>query len=290
MRGLVRWLPAVALAVCALVTAVAAEPAASPKPKPAPKPSLAELRRLVAEQKATIEAQQAVIAEQQAKIGTQDAAIDEQKTKLAELETQLADMKRRLDEIEQLLPAAEEQQKLEERLARVEKEDKPDLPPNVVSAGDFPGSMKIPGTDAAVKFGGRIRTAAVFTLAPLGSDDRFLTNSIPVETIDSAAGEGRRTVFTANTSRFNFEMRTPTGVGQVRTFIEGDFTGSNVEAARLNFRLRHAYAQFHGFLVGSGRSHECDVHTGDLAHLVDVDFREDDMLGYAHGVIASSVE
>ena len=268
MRGLVRWLPAVALAVCALVTAVAAEPAASPKPKPAPKPSLAELRRLVAEQKATIEAQQAVIEEQQAKIGTQDAAIDEQKTKLAELETQLADMKRRLDEIEQLLPAAEEQQKLEERLARVEKEDKPDLPPNVVSAGDFPGSMKIPGTDAAVKFGGRIRTAAVFTLAPLGSDDRFLTNSIPVESTDAAAGEGRRTVFTANTSRFNFEMRTPTGVGQVRTFIEGDFTGSNVEAARLNFRLRHAYAQFHGFLVGQTWS----TFSDPLADHQDMDF------------------
>jgi len=268
VRGLVRWLPAVALAVCALVTAVAAEPAASPKPKPAPKPSLAELRRLVAEQKATIEAQQAVIEEQQAKIGTQDAAIDEQKTKLAELETQLADMKRRLDEIEQLLPAAEEQQKLEERLARVEKEDKPDLPPNVVSAGDFPGSMKIPGTDAAVKFGGRIRTAAVFTLAPLGSDDRFLTNSIPVESTDAAAGEGRRTVFTANTSRFNFEMRTPTGVGQVRTFIEGDFTGSNVEAARLNFRLRHAYAQFHGFLVGQTWS----TFSDPLADHQDMDF------------------
>ena len=252
MRRLVRWLPAAALAVCAIVTAVAAEPAASPKPKPAPKPSLAELRRLVAEQKATIEAQQAVIAEQQAKIGTQDAAIEEQKTKLAELETQLADMKRRLDDIEQLLPAAEDQKALEERLKRIEEtSDKvPELPPNVVSAGDFPGSIRIPGTDAAIKLGGRIRTAAVFTLSPLGSDDRFLTNSIPVESTDEAAGNGRRTTFTANTSRFNFEMRTPTGVGQLRTFIEGDFVGSNESGARLNFRLRHAYAQFHGFLVG----------------------------------------
>lgn len=262
MRGLVHWLPAVALAVCALPTALAADPAVPTPPpakKKAAKPTLAELRRLVEEQKATIEAQQAVIAEQQAKLaeqeaklGAQDVALEEQKTRLAALETQLAEMKARLDQMEQLIPGLEEQKKLEERLARVEKEgDKvPELPPNVVSAGDFPGSMRIPGTDAAVKLGGRIRTAAVFTLAPLGSDDRFLTNSIPVETTDSAAGEGRRTVFTANTSRFNFEMRTPTGVGQVRTFIEGDFTGSNVEAARLNFRLRHAYAQFHGFLVG----------------------------------------
>jgi hypothetical protein len=101
-----------------------------------------------------------------------------------------------------------------------------------------------------VKFGGRIRAAGVFTLDALGSDDRFLTNSIPVEPGDAAAGKGRRTTFTANTSRFNFEMRTPTGAGQLRTFIEGDFFGSNGDEVNVNFRLRHAYAQFHGLLVG----------------------------------------
>jgi hypothetical protein len=120
----------------------------------------------------------------------------------------------------------------------------------VVSAGDFPGSIRIPGTDAAIKFGGRIRTAAVFTLDSLGSDDRFLTNSIPVEPGDEAAGKGKRTTFTANTSRFNFEVRTPAGARQMRAFIEGDFFGSDGSQRRTNFRLRHAYAQFHGLLVG----------------------------------------
>ena len=247
------------LLVCCLAILPAVGADAPVKPKAAAKPTLADLRRLVAEQKATIEAQQVLIdaqqtklEEQEAKLGTQDVAIAEQKTKVEALESQLAEMKKRLDDMVALIPGLEEQKKLEERLSRVEQEsDKvPELPPNVVSAGDFPGSMRIPGTDAAVKFGGRIRTAAVFTLSPLGSDDRFLTNSIPVEETDEAAGKGRRTTFTANTSRFNFEMRTPTGVGQLRTFIEGDFFGSNESGARLNFRLRHAYAQFHGFLVG----------------------------------------
>jgi hypothetical protein len=32
-----------------------------------------------------------------------------------------------------------------------------ELPPDVVSAGDFPGSVRIPGTDAVLKFGGLIR-------------------------------------------------------------------------------------------------------------------------------------
>jgi hypothetical protein len=112
--------------------------------------------------------------------------------------------------------------------------------------------MRVPGTDAAIKFGGRIRTAAVFTLGPLGTEDRFLTNSIPVTADDAAAGKGKRTTFTANTSRLNFEMRTPTGVGQMRAFLEGDFygsTGAETEK-RTAFRLRHAYAQFKGALVG----------------------------------------
>jgi hypothetical protein len=45
-------------------------------------------------------------------------------------------------------------------------------------------------------------------------------------------------------------MRTPTGAGQLRTFIEGDFFGTNGVESRTNFRLRHAFAQFHGLLIG----------------------------------------
>lgn len=248
------------LSPCALAADPPSKPASTAaKKKSPPKPTLDQLNRLIAEQKAIIEQQQALIAEQQARIAeqeaklqAQDAALEEQKAKLAALEEQLAVMNRRLDEIQQELPQAAEQQALEERLKRIESSAQkvPELPPNVVSAGDFPGSIRIPGTDAAIKLGGRIRTALVFTLGPLGSEDRFLTNSIPVEPTDEAAGKGRRTTFSANTSRFNFEMRTPTGVGQVRTFIEGDFFGTNGTEDRTNFRLRHAYAQFRGFLVG----------------------------------------
>jgi hypothetical protein len=236
----------------ALAALAAAPPPPAKKAKAAPKPTVAQLNALLEEQKKLIEAQQALIAEQAAKIDAQDAALEEQKARLAALEEKLAAMNARVDEIQQQIPALAEQEALQERLTRIEKEAEkvPELPPNIVSAGDFPGSIRIPNTDAAVKFGGRIRIAGVFTLAPLGSDDRFLTNSIPVEPTDEAAGKGRRTEFTANTSRFNFEMRTPTGAGQLRTFIEGDFFGSNSDDDRINFRLRHAYAQFHGWIVG----------------------------------------
>jgi hypothetical protein len=42
-------------------------------------------------------------------------------------------------------------------------------------------------------------------------------------------------------SRFNLDLRTPTGVGAMRAFIEGDFAGTNRA-----FRLRHAYGQWKG--------------------------------------------
>jgi len=233
--------------------------APAPKKKQPPKPTLAELRRLIEVQRALIDNQQALIGEQQGRIAAQesrleaqDAAIEEQKAGLAALEQQLAALTQQLGALQALIPGAEAQKALEERLRKIEAEaDKvPELPPDVVSAGDFPGSIRIPGTDTAIKFGGRIRTAAVFTLDSLGSEDRFLTNSIPVEDSDAAAGKGKRTTFSANTSRLNFEVRTPAGATQMRAFIEADFFGSDEEGMKTNFRLRHAYAQFHGLLVG----------------------------------------
>ncbi len=249
------------LALVGLVPAVplrAADPPAAKK-KAAPRPTLQGLQRLIDEQRVLIEEQQRLIDEQRAKIeqqgatiGVQESAIAAQQARLDDLQRQLAELSQRLEDLQARVPGAEEQAALEERIRKAEEQTNkvPELPPNVVSAGDFPGSIRIPGTDAAVKFGGRVRTAAVFTLAPLGSDDRFVTHSIPVESTDTAVGQGRRTTFTANTSRFNFEMRTPTGVGHMRTFLEGDFFGSDVNDNRVAFRLRHAYAQFRGFIVG----------------------------------------
>jgi hypothetical protein len=230
----------------------------APKKQGAKKPTTQELLKMIAEQRALIEEQQKLITDQQAKLSDQETKIQEQGTEigtqkdaLAAMQEQLGAMKKRLDELEAQVPGLLSQKALEERLKQIEEAEKvPELPPNIVSAGDFPGSIRIPGTDTAIKFGGRIRTAAVFTLEDLGSDDRFLTNSIPVTDSDLAAGKGPRTTFSANTSRFNFELRTPAGNSQMRAFIEGDFFGTNGSDVQTNFRLRHAYAQFHGFLVG----------------------------------------
>ena len=175
-----------------------------------------------------------------------------------------ATMKKRLEILESQsnFPAWEDT--LEKRLKRVEEstQKSPELPPDVVSAGNFPGSIRIPGSDAAIKFGARIRTAVVFTLDPLGTDDRFLTNSIPVG-VPPASGEAKRTNISARASRINIEFRTPGGKEEVRAFFEGDFAGANN-----TFRMRHAYAQYVGFIAGQTWS----TFSDPWVYLEDLDF------------------
>ena len=211
----------------------------------------------------TIDTQHALITAQRAVSDSQSVRIQAQEARLADLEAQLATMKGRLATLEKQANLPSWEDSLSKRLAKIEAASKkaPDLPPDVVSAGDFPGSIRIPGTDAAIKFGGLIRTAVVLTLNPLGTDDRFLTNSIPVGT--QSIGEARRTNISARASRLNFEFRTPQGRNELRTYFEGDFAG----AGSINsFRLRHAYAQYVGFIIGQTWSTFADpwIEPGDL--------------------------
>jgi hypothetical protein len=222
-------------------------------------------------QRAMIEAQQKLIEEQRAQLqaqksvaDTQSAAITAQQLQLRKLEQQLDEMRTRLDELSKQSGLPEMKLELEERLKKVEASTQkaPELPPDIVSAGDFPGSIRIPGSDAAIKIGGRIRTSVVLTLDPLGTDDRFLTNSIPVGSV-VASGADQRTNISARASKLNFEFRTPGGKEEVRAFFEGDFAG-----AANAFRLRHAYAQYRGVIAGQTWS----TFSDPAADHLDLDF------------------
>ena len=113
-----------------------------------------------------------------------------------------------------------------------------------------------------MKISGIVWTSLIQTFNALGSDDRFLTYSIPTEGTPEA-GKGERLSLWAGPSRFNFDVRTPTELGQMRAFIEGDFAGEGG-----TFRLRHAYGQYRTFLVGQTWSTFSDP---DADHL-DIDF------------------
>jgi hypothetical protein len=119
----------------------------------------------------------------------------------------------------------------------------PELPQKIVTAGTFPGSITIPGTDVAFAIGGQARSSMVHTFAPLGTDDRFIASSIPVG--EEHAGDEARTTYTAAPSRVNFDLRSAAPFGAIRTFIEGDFGGSGNTA-----RLRHAYIQTDHWVFG----------------------------------------
>jgi hypothetical protein len=122
----------------------------------------------------------------------------------------------------------------------------PELAEQTVTAGEFPGSMHIPGSDAALRIGGRVRMTSINSFDPIGTDDKFVASSIPVEGSE-AASKGDRTTYTASPSQYNFDLRTPTGVGAMRAFLEGDFAGSG--SGNL-FRLRHAYGQWRKLTIG----------------------------------------
>jgi hypothetical protein len=195
---------------------------------------------------------QRMLAEQRALIDRQAARIDAQEHEMAALRRQLDEVSRMalgasnaVAEFKQQPPAATAAAAIEQRLEAIEKTVRraPEVLHGTVSAGDFPGSIRVPGTDAAFKVGGQARMSLVHTLAPLGVDDRFITSSIPVGVEN--AGDDSRTTYSASPSRLNVDLRSPSRLGDVRTFMEWDFAGSGNTA-----RLRHAFIQGGRWTIG----------------------------------------
>ena len=209
-------------------TALAQEPA----PDAA---SFAEMRTLFAEQRRLIEEQGREIAALQRKLDETSALALASRNELAELRAQA--------------PATSVPVAVEERLARMEQDVQrlPELEQATVTAGEFPGSIRIPGSDAALRVGGLVRMTSINSFDAIGTEDRFVTSSIPVEGTEDAR-EGARTTYSTRPSRFNLDLRTPTGVGAMRAFIEADFAGAAGTATV--FRLRHAYGQWRKLTVG----------------------------------------
>ena len=115
--------------------------------------------------------------------------------------------------------------------------------PTQALLSDFVGAWRLPGTDAALRIGGYVKTAIVYNNDPLDIPDRFVVGSIPVGVADSTA-EAESSI-TANQSRLNFDLREPTEFGILRAFVEGDFLGDGD-----TFRLRHAFGQWNRVLAG----------------------------------------
>ena len=220
----------VAVVLTALTPLVAARHAAAQSSAAVPPqtPDVAALSRLVEEQRKLLEAQGRVIEDLTRRLDETSKLVAASQQRLADLEQRAAApaLQQRLKDIEQSISVL------------------PELTEKELGSTDFPGSFKIPGTDAAIRFGGQIRTVLVRNLGALGTEDRFVTSSIPIEGTPEAS-KSSRTTLTANPSRFETDFRTPTAVGPLRAYLSGDFAGSN-----RTYRLRHAFGQWRGWLVG----------------------------------------
>jgi len=203
--------------------------------------SQSELQKLVLELQKQLMNQQELLDQQDKTIQDQTDAIQGLKTQLDQLS---------MSTTGEAPGLSDDEIALRERLKKVEQElnKPPDTPENVLTAGDFPGSIKIPGSGMASKFGGFVRLGMVSSLDPIGSTDRFVTGLIPVgdDNVDGTFNEGF--VISAKRSRLNWDLRMDSSVGQFRAFVEGDFAGQTGSSDVL--RLRHAYGQYNRFLLG----------------------------------------
>jgi hypothetical protein len=203
--------------------------------------AIAELRSLIADQRAALERQARIIEEQGRTLSALQRQVEAAVPRA--LDRNVSEFSGPAAEAAASTAAIGTQVQPSGPATRTAAAPSPDLPATVVSAGDFPGSIRIPGTESAFKLGGQARMVAVHTLSALGTDDRFVSSSIPVDV--PRAGEEARTVYSPTASRLNIEMRMPSERGPMRLFIESDFAG-----AGRTMRLRHAFLQTNHFVVG----------------------------------------
>lgn len=161
---------------------------------------------------------------------------------------------------------------LSDRVDQVELRTK-----DAVVAGDIPGSFRLPGSDTSLHLYGFAELHLVHEMKGDNSDQDYST-FLPYAPLNNTPAGNRtgRTYLTGRTTRFGVEASTPSKYGPIGIKVEGDFnndprTGNSAvygSAANIltqqstnsyDFRLRHAYGQFGGLLIGQTWSTFMDV-------------------------------
>jgi hypothetical protein len=169
-------------------------------------------------------------------------------------------------------PAPAETVKPEERLDLLEEKQK-----DAVVTGDLPGSIRIPGTELSLRPYGYAELNWVHDFKADNSDIDYATFApyLPLNGTPEA-NRKNRDYLTGRTSRIGIEAGLPTRFGMLGAKIEGDFnneprTGDTAQygsprnvitqqqTSSYGFRLRHAYGQFGGLLIGQTWSTFMDV-------------------------------
>lgn len=140
-----------------------------------------------------------------------------------------------------------------------------------------PGWWAIPKTTTQLKVGGYVKFDLIHDFNPIGSPDYFDVSTIPTD-----SSEGQATHMHAKETRLYLDVKTPSKVGELRAFVEGDFYGSGG-----SFRLRHAFVEINNtWLAGQWWSNFMDENiipnTLDFEKPAAYAFARHAMLRYKH--------
>lgn len=116
-----------------------------------------------------------------------------------------------------------------------------DLNSNSVKKGDFPGSIQLPGQNTSIGFGGFVKT-----ILYVDSDKENKGDIITPGYFNPFESKGQFGI-SAKLSRFLFDARNKSSMGNLRGYFEVDFTNGG-------FNIRHAFANWkygkHDILAG----------------------------------------
>lgn len=128
----------------------------------------------------------------------------------------------------------------------------------VVKAGDFDGSITLPGSTASMRIGGYVQADMGYDFDSLGFSDSLNLRTIPLNGSTSDDEQVFRSH--ARYTRLNFDVRDDTEMGEFRTFLEIDFFGSGSDTTN-NYSpvLRHAAAGLGNLYVGQYWSQFVDI-------------------------------
>jgi len=162
--------------------------------------------------------------------------------------------------------------------------------PDAVPQSAIPGGMVVPGTNTSIHLYGYAETDAVHDFRQSSAPDVF--TDLMFQPLDNAGGPTGRTQFSSQTSRIGFASSTPTPAGPFKTTVEADFYSYGVDNRKL-IRLRHAYGEYGGWLVGQTWSTFVDVdtlpETIDFTGPVGAPFSRRALARYAFGDARSGV-
>jgi len=179
----------------------------------------------------------------------------EQRAQINDLNSQVNEQKKQVTNQSDTLQKVEaQQQDIAKKQAAA-----PEAP---LVAGDpaNPGFFKIPGTRTSVKIGGYVKLDAADDITGnIGNSVASDFGSIPLSHSRKGNRDGQVT-FSAQETRLSLTALTGTDtIGDVKTYVEGDFFGSG-NGGNL-FRLRHAYVQGGRFLAGQAWTTFSDLDT-----------------------------